>query len=283
MRLLLLLLLLAAPAKAANFASWREPAEPAHIAGPIYFVGTKGLGVFLITTGQGHILLDGATPGSEGLIENSIRKLGFKVEDVRSLIISQAHFDHVGTLAHFKRKTGAKLAVMKGDDVLMQTGGKADYLFGASAPYHFEPATPDRVLKDGDTIEVGEVKLTARHTPGHTPGCTTWLLKVDLDGKSLQVVFPGSTTVNPGTRLGPKPSYPAIVQDYVGSFRLLESLKPDIFLAAHPEFFNFEDKRRRAQTSGSRAYIDPEGYFRQIAEKKAQFETLLKEAQSAQK
>lgn len=283
MRLLLLLLLLAAPAKAADFASWREPADPAHIAGPIHFVGTKGLGVFLIATKQGHILLDGAMPGSEELIENSIRKLGFKVEDIRHLIISQAHFDHVGTLAHFKRKTGAKLSVMKGDDVLMQTGGKADYLFGASAPYHFEPAAPDRVLKDGDTIELGEVKLTARHSPGHTPGCTTWLLKINLDGKACQVVFPGSTTVNPGTRLGSKPSYPNIVQDYQQSFRLLESLKPDIFLAAHPEFFNFEDKRKRAESSGPRAYFDPEGYFRQIAEKKARFEELLKEAQSAQK
>jgi metallo-beta-lactamase class B len=247
---------------AAVVPSWREPSEPARIVGPIYFVGTKGLGVFLIATKEGHILLDGAMPGSEGLIEESIRKLGFKIEDVKQLLISQAHFDHVGTLAHFKKTTGAKLAVMEGDDVLLKSGGKADYLFGATAPYHFEAVTPDRVLKDGDVVELGGVKLTARHTPGHTRGCTTWVMKVQEDEKVYEVVFAGSTTVNPGTRLGAKPSYDGIVEDYRRSFAFLESLKPDIFLGAHTDFFAFEAKRKRAATEGPKAYVDLEGYRR---------------------
>jgi metallo-beta-lactamase class B len=260
-----------------SFRIWREPTEPAHIVGPVYFVGTKGLGVYLITTPAGHILLDGAMPASEQLIEDSIRKLGFKVEDIRQLIISQAHFDHVGTLAYFKKKTHASLAVMQGDDGLLKSGGKTDYLFGSATPYHFESVAPDRILKESDTIQLGGLTLIARHTAGHTPGCTTWILNFVQDQKPLTVVFVGSTSVNLGTQLAGEPSYPAIVDDYRSSFALLRALKPDIFLAAHPEFFNFEQKRQRVPTEGYRAYIDPDGYRNHIETQSKNFERILGE------
>jgi metallo-beta-lactamase class B len=263
-----------------SFKLWREPAEPAHIVGPIYFVGTKGLGVYLITTPAGHILLDGGMPASEQLIEDSIRRLGFKVEDIRQLIISQAHFDHVGTLAYFKKKTKASLAVMQGDDGLLKSGGKTDYLFGNATPYHFESVTPDRIIKDGDAVELGGLKLIARHTPGHTQGCTTWILNLVQDQKPLTTVFVGSTSVNPGTRLAIKPSYPSIVADYRSSFTLLASLKPDIFLAAHPEFFNFEQKHQRAATEGYRPYIDVDGYRNHVETQRKNFERIFTEQQS---
>jgi len=252
-----------------------EPAEPIRIVGPIYFVGTQDLGIYLIATKAGHVLIDGAMPGSAPLVEASIRKLGFKPEDIRVLLITQAHFDHVGTLAHFKKATGAQVAVMAPDDALVKSAGKTDYLFSGQTRFAFDPVTADRVLKDGDVVEVGGVKLAARLTPGHTRGTTTWTTSVEDGGRSYNVVFAGSTSVNPGTRLVRNPSYPRIADDYRRSFRLLESLTPDIFLGAHVGFFDMDAKRARAAAAGVQAWVDPEGWKRHVAESKAAFEALV--------
>src|SRR4051812_40427189 len=130
----------AAPAAFENKA-WFEAVEPLHIAGPIYYVGTRDLGSYLITTSAGHILLDGAMPGSEQLIEDSIRKLGFKTSDIKLLLITHAHMDHVGTLAHFKNATHAPLIVMPPDDALLKSGGAKDYLYSNVEAFHFPPVT----------------------------------------------------------------------------------------------------------------------------------------------
>jgi metallo-beta-lactamase class B len=252
-----------------------EPAAPVRIVGPVCFVGTKDLGVFLIATKAGHVLIDGAMPGSAPLIEASIRELGYKPEDVKILLITQAHFDHVGTLAHFKKLSGAQVAVMAPDDELLASGGKADYLFGAEARFHFEPVKADRVLKDGGVVELGGVRLTARHTPGHTRGTTTWLTTVEDGGRSYAVVFAGSTSVNPGTRLVKNPSYPGIAEDYRRSFRTLASLRPDIFLGAHVGFFDMAAKLLRMPTEGVAAWVDPEGYKRHLAQSQAAFEAAV--------
>jgi metallo-beta-lactamase class B len=252
-----------------------EPAEPIHIVGPVYFVGTQDLGVYLIATKAGHVLIDGAMPGSAPLVEAAIRKLGFKPDEIRVLLITQAHFDHVGTLAHFKQSTGARVAVMAPDDELVRSAGRTDYLFAGQTRFRFDPVTADRVLKDGDVVELGGVTLTARLTPGHTRGTTTWTTAVEDAGRSYSVVFAGSTSVNPGTRLVRNPSYPGIADDYRRSFRLLESLTPDVFLGAHVGFFDMDAKRARAPTAGVQAWVDPEGWKRHVAESKAAFEALV--------
>jgi len=146
-----------------TYRAFFEPAEPLKIVGPIHFVGTRDLGVYLVATKAGHVLIDGAMPTSASLIEAAIRKLGFKPEEIRILLITQGHIDHVGTLAHFKKLSGAQVALMSPDDELVKSGGKADFLFGAEERFRFEPVTADRVLKDGDVVELGGVKLTARH------------------------------------------------------------------------------------------------------------------------
>ena len=135
-----------------TFRSFFEPAEPLKIVGPIHFVGTRDLGIYLVATKAGHVLIDGAMPTSAPLIEASIRKLGFKPEEIRVLLITQAHIDHVGTLAHFKRLSSAQVAVMSPDDELVKSGGKTDYLFAGDERFRFEPVTADRVLKDGDVV-----------------------------------------------------------------------------------------------------------------------------------
>ena len=266
-----------------TYRAFFEPAEPLKIVGPIHFVGTRDLGVYLIATRAGHILIDGAMPTSGPLVEASIRKLGFKPEEIRVLLITQGHIDHVGTLAHFKKLSGAQVALMSPDDELVKSGGKADFLFGAEERFRFEPVTADRVLKDGDVVELGGVKLTARHTPGHTRGTTSWVATVEDSGHSYRVVFPGSTSVNPGARLVQNPSYPGIADDYRRSFRLLESLKPDIFLGAHVGVFDMDAKRPRAASEGAKAWVDPEGYLRYLGKSKETFEALVaKEGPAAQ-
>jgi metallo-beta-lactamase class B len=188
----------------------------------------------------------------------------------------------VASLAHFKKKTGAELRVMKGDETVLASGGKTDYLLGPVTAAHFTPVQADKVLNDGDTVTLGDVTLTARHTPGHTPGTTTWTTTASEKGRAYQVVFAGSTTVNPGTRLVVNPSYPAIANDFRRAFEVLATLKPDIFLAAHASFFDLEGKRAKAAQEGASAYVDPEGYKRLLAEKKAAFDALVaKEKASA--
>jgi metallo-beta-lactamase class B len=252
-----------------------EPAEPLKLVGPIHFVGTRDLGIYLIATKAGHVLIDGAMPTSAPLVEASIRKLGFKPEEIKILLITQGHIDHVGTLAHFKKLSGAQVALMAPDDELVKSGGGKDYVFAADGRFRFEPVTADRVLADGDVVELGGVRLTARLTPGHTRGTTSWVATVDDAGQSYRVVFPGSTSVNPGTRLVQNPSYPGIADDYRRSFRLLESLKPDIFLGAHVGVFDMDAKRPRAASEGAKAWVDPEGYARYVAKSKENFEGLV--------
>jgi metallo-beta-lactamase class B len=269
------------PALVASLNTWTEPAEPVKVVGPIYYVGSRGLAAYLITTPAGHILLDGGMPSSAKDLEASIRKLGFKPEDIRLLLITHAHIDHAGTTAYFKRLSDASIAVMARDFDSLKSGGKTDPMYGSLPAFYFPAIKGDRALKDGDTVSVGNVTMTARLTAGHTTGCTTWITSVEDGGKTYSVVFPGSSNVNPGTRLVANPSYQGIADDFRHTFMLLESLKPDIWLAAHTEVFGFEEKRARATQHGVAAWVDPEGYRNYLAASRADFETeLAKEKQA---
>ena len=249
---------------------WEEPAEPFRIAGPLYFVGTKGLGVFLFTTSEGLILMNTGMPSSGPMIVDSIRTLGFRPEDVKLMINGHAHIDHAGGFAFLKEKLGARLAVMKDDVAAMENGDRGDFKYGDDFAY--PPAKVDRVLRDGDTVEMGDILLTAYHTAGHTRGATTWVANLVVDGRAYVVAFPDGAGFNPGYRLVKDPSYPGIADDYRRTHHFLEMLKPDIWLAQHNEYYDLEGKRQRARTEGVKAWIDPEGYRRFVAGKKRAFE-----------
>lgn len=250
--------------------SWDQPEEPVRILGPIYFVGTKGLGVYLFTTSEGHILMNTGMPSSGPMIEESIRKLGFKPDDIKLMINSHAHIDHAGAFAYFKERYGAQMSVMRDDVAAMESGDKGDFAYGNELV--FPPVKVDRILRDGDTIKIGEVLLSAHHTPGHTRGATTWVTHIMVDGKTYVVVFPDGAGFNSGYRLAKDPSYPGIADDYRRTHHFLEMLTPDIWLAQHNEYYDLEGKRERAKTEGVDAWIDPEGYRRFIAGKKRAFE-----------
>ena len=249
---------------------WEEAEEPVHIVEPIYFVGTRGLGAFLFVTGDGLILMNTGMPSSGPMLEESIRSLGFRPEDLKIIINGHAHIDHAGAIAALKSKYGAKVAVMREDVAAMESGDKGDFKYGDDFVY--PSVQVDRVLRDGDTVRLGEVVLTAYLTPGHTRGATTWVTQVSEAGKPYVVVFPDGAGFNPGYRLAKDPSYPGIADDYRNTHHVLEMLKPDIWLAQHNEYYDLEGKRARAATEGVAAWVDPEGYRRFIAAKKRAFE-----------
>jgi metallo-beta-lactamase class B len=276
----------ATSAPAQDTDSWNKPTTPFKVIGPVHYVGTNELGAYLVATPAGHILIDGGLPESAPLIEQSIRTLGFDPKQIKVLLTTQAHFDHVGSLAHFQKLAGARVEVMEGDVSLLETGGRTDYLFGDQADqpregFRFEPVKVTRTLRDGDTVRLGGVTLTARKTPGHTPGSTTWLTTVEEAGKPYTVVFAASTGINPGTRFVHRPSYPGIGEDYARSFTILESLKPDVFLGSHTGFFDMEGKRARLGQPGANPFLDAEGFRAHVAARKRTFEELREKERAA--
>jgi metallo-beta-lactamase class B len=253
-----------------------QPVEPYRIAGNLYYVGASDMASYLITTPEGNILLDGGYVETAPQIEANIRKLGFQVEKVKILLASHAHYDHVGGLAELKKKTGAPLYAGAGDVDLLARGGKGDFALGDRGL--FPPVQVDHPVHDGDPVSLGGTTLTAHATPGHTRGCTSWSMQVEEGGKRYDVVFVGSTSINPGVHLAGKPSYPGIAEDYAKTFRVLKSLPCDIFLAAHASFFNGLEKAARLKQGGVNPFIDPQGYRDYLtASEKAYGEQLAKE------
>jgi metallo-beta-lactamase class B len=253
---------------------WTEPFPPFKIAGNLYYVGTKGLASYLITTPKGHILINSDLPENVPQIRASVERLGFRFDDIEILLISHAHSDHDAASDTIKRLTGAKYLVMEGDVSVVESGGRTDFQYGASSSA-YPPTKVDRVLHDGDQVKLGPAALVAHLTPGHTKGCTTWTMKVEEGGQSYSVVIVGSPNVNPGYRLVNNPAYPGIAADYQRTFQVLESLPSDIFLGAHGSYFDLEAKYDRLKTEGFRAFVDPEGYRKYVAERKQAFEVEL--------
>src|SRR5690349_8070283 len=212
---------------------WSEPFVPHRMIGNIYYVGSRGLASYLITTPAGHILINANLTTSVPLIRESVEKLGFHFTDIKILLISHAHSDHDGGSAEVKKLTGAQYMVMAGDAEVVESGGKSDFQYG-NRPNMLYPATKvDRVLHDGDKVKLGDTVLTAHLTAGHTKGCTTWSMKVTEAGKTYNVVIVGSPNVNPGYKLVNNARYPQIASDYAHEFEVLKSLPCDVFLGAH--------------------------------------------------
>jgi len=261
--------------------AWNRPVKPFRVAGNIYYVGAEGVASYLITTSKGHILLDSGFAETVPRIQNSLNQLGFRIEDVKVLINSHAHFDHAGGFAQLKKLTGARLMISEADAKLISDGGRSDFQWGDNRSFHFEPAEVDRLLRDNDKVELGGVTMVARITPGHTRGCTTWTMKVREMDRDLDVVFVGSPTI-PGYKLLNNSAYPNIVNDYAHTFALLKTLPCDIFLGPHGSFFGMNEKRLLLE-KGARTnpFIDPQSYWRFInATERAYHEQLRKERQN---
>ena len=251
---------------------------PAHrIVGNVYYVGSKSLATYLITTPEGHILINSGFEETVPLIRASVESLGFKMRDVKILLESHAHSDHVAGHTLLQELTGAKVFVMRGDDGVIASGGVGQYLYSDS---RWKPCEVDRVLKDRDEVKLGGMTLVARLTPGHTRGCTTWTWNVTDGDKTYAVVVIGSPNVNPGYRLVENKDYPEIAQDFAKTFEVLQGLPCDIFLGAHGEYYGMLAKYERLKGAEKNPFIDPEGYRAYVELKAKAFRKTLGEQEN---
>jgi metallo-beta-lactamase class B len=276
-----LFLAVALAARAESYtAKWAQPQEPFRVIGNIYYVGSNDLACFLITTPQGHILINTGYERMAPQLRANVKKLGFKFADIRYLLNGQAHDDHVAGFAAAREASGAKVLVMQGDDDIVEHGGRGDFRFDGEIAWRGVPV--NRVLHDGDTVSLGGTTLVAHLTPGHTKGCTTWTTTVADKGRVLNVVIVGGVSVNPGVKLLHNPHYPGIADDYARTFRTLRALACHVFLGAHGNYFSMADKLARLRAGAAEnPFIDPAGYQRFIDASEARFEKLLADEQTA--
>jgi metallo-beta-lactamase class B len=260
LRFLFLSIVFAAPVMSSQTTDWHLAFPGFKIAGNLYYVGTADLAVYLVRTSKGNILINSDFPQDLPLIRTNIHQLGFEYLDTKIILISHAHDDHDGAVGQIKNDTGASLMVMEPDVASVES----------TAPGH-PGAKVDRVLHDGETVELGGSKLTARLTPGHTPGCTTWTMEVQEGGRRLNAVIVGSPNVNPGYILVGNKNYPRIAEDYENGFSVLLNLPVDIFLGAHGSYFALQRKYERMKPGGSNPFIDPAGYKAYVTERREAF------------
>jgi len=231
---------------------WNEQAAPFTVIGNIHYVGSRTVSAFLITTPEGHFLVDGIVPQSAPLILDNIRTLGFDPADVKYLLNSHAHIDHAGGLAAVQRATGAAMVASAADKPFLEAG---DIGFGPSGGMKFPPVRVDQVIADGETLSLGAATLTAHLTPGHSPGCTSWSLPVTGADGAVHTAFLHCSSTVAGQKLVPE-SYPGMIDSYRATFEKVRTIEADVFLANHDNFFDLAEKRARLAAGDANAFVD---------------------------
>jgi len=288
-RLLLVLFCTSTLVHAKTNPSWTTSIAPFRIADNLYYVGSQELASYLVVTPKGNILINASLATSPLQIRASVEKLGFRWTDIRILLNSQAHADHMAGAAEVIRETHAKNMVMDGDVSVVETGARADFLSPSPSIPTYTPVHVDRVLHDDDIVTLGGVTLTALKTAGHTRGCTTWTMRSHLPGEpagtSRNIVIVGGTGFGSEYHFVATPnhpvSYPGIVQDFQHTFAVLRTLPCDVFLGAHGGYFDLLTKLEHYPQAGPPVFIDPAGYKDFVADAEKTFEQALAKQQAA--
>lgn len=247
------LVLLATGGAAQTPPAWSEPVAPFRIAGPIHYVGTRGLAVYAVVTSAGTALIGGPLAADAPLVLRNLAAIGVAPAQIRLLLNMHAHFDHAGALAAIKAASGARVVASAGDAPALRRGQhQGDNSNGAT---RFPPVAVDRIVRDGETVAIGPAAITATVTPGHTPGCTTWSMTVRDHGRPLRVVFPCSLSIAGNILVGNR-GYPGIVADYRRSFARLGRMRADIMLPSHPEFGQVLERHARRDAGDVGAFVD---------------------------
>jgi metallo-beta-lactamase class B len=272
---------LAACVLSAHAADWYAPQEPFPVVGSTYYVGTGGISAVLIASKAGHILLDAGGPKAADQVAAHIRKLGFRVEDIRYILSSHVHQDHAGAIAALQKLSGATVVGSPASVRLLESGqpDRADPQYPNLTP--IAPVAKTRAVRDGETIRLGPLAVTAHFTPGHTKGGTSWTWQAEEGGRTLNLVFADSlfAVAAEGLRFSANPLYPQAQADIERSIATVEALPCDVLVAAHPEFGGLWERKARQAALGNAAFIDA-GACRSYAAKGREFlaRTLAAEA-----
>lgn len=243
---------------------WIQDYEPFQIVGNLYYVGSYDLAMYLITTATGHILINTGMSSSAEMIKKHVEQLGFKMSDIKILLTTQAHFDHMGGMAAVQKMTGAVLMVDEGDVEVVESGGSADYVLGKYGAT-FQPLKVDRVLHDGDKISLGGTELTMLHHPGHTKGSCSYILTVKDEKRSYKVLIANMPKMLPEVDPDSMPGYPDVAKDFEYTYAVMPKLKFDIWVASHASQFKLHEKHKPGDKYNPEAFRDPEGYLSNIA------------------
>jgi metallo-beta-lactamase class B len=249
------------PVKNLNYV---KPFAPLRIIGNLYYVGTYDLAVYLITTPAGHILINTGVNDSTAAIRSNIETLGFKFSDIKLLLATHGHWDHVGAMAEIKRLTGARMLMHEGDADLLESGGGQDYRFPQGRGTIYEPIKVDQRLKEGDKVRLGDTELTVLHHPGHTKGATSFSYAVREGGRNYNVLIVNMASINPGVQVSFMQAFPEITKAYLSTLERQKQLKPDVWVSSHAGHFNLHQKYKPGDAYDPKRFVDPEGYQAKI-------------------
>ncbi|HVU58519.1 MAG TPA: subclass B3 metallo-beta-lactamase [Puia sp.] len=251
--------------------NWVRDQEPFRIAGNLYYVGTYDLGCYLINTTKGLILINTGIPGSDTMIRRHIESLGFNFSDIKILLATHAHFDHVGAMAAIKQATGAKLMIHKRDAPLLADGGSSDVILGKYGVM-FPPVKADRLLQDRDLIQLGDMQMMVLHHPGHTKGACSFLFSVKDEDREYRVLIANMPSILDETKFPGTPGYPTVGKDYAYTLNAMPKVQFDIWLASHASQFDLHKKRKNGDRYNPEAFFDQAGYDAAIAKLKKEYE-----------
>jgi metallo-beta-lactamase class B len=239
--------------------SWSQDYQPFRIVGNLYYVGTNDLAVYLITTPKGHILINTGLAESAAMIRSHIEKLGFKFSDIKILLATHAHYDHVGAMAEIKKMTGAKMMIQEKDASIVADGGNSDYALGGKGST-FAPVKADRLLHNNDTVSLDSMRIVLLHHPGHTKGASSFLFDVKDETRSYRVLIANMPSVLEETSFPSMPTYPEVGKDYAYTFDMMRKVKFDIWLASHASQFGLQEKHNPGDAYNPKVFIDQKGY-----------------------
>jgi len=253
---------------------WSRDYQPFRIAGNLYYIGTYDLACYLIATPQGHILINTGVAESAPMIRSHIEALGFRFSDIKILLATHAHYDHVGAMATIKKITGAQMMINENDAALLADGGNSDYAFGGKGST-FKPVKPDRELHEQDTVKLGGMEIIVLHHPGHTKGASSFLFTVKDEQHSYRVLIANMPTILQETKLSGMPGYPGIAKDYAYTLDALKKLQFDIWLSSHASQFSLHKKHKPGDGYRPEAFIDRAGYDAAVDNLQKEYEKRL--------
>jgi metallo-beta-lactamase class B len=239
--------------------AWTTPFPGHRVIANLYAVGTYDLGVFLITSEEGHILINTGLEDSTPLIRENIESVGYRLEDIEILLTIQAHWDHTAALAEIMEITGAEMWATSGDARVLEDGGFSDPHFGGRQS--FRPVGVDRIIAEGDVVELGDIRLRVHEHPGHTEGSSSYSMQVSENGRDYDVVIANMGTINGGKRLTVDPTYPGVADDFERTYRSQKSMDVDVWVSAHGGQYGLHEKYEPGQPYSPDTFVDPQGFL----------------------